>query len=63
MAYGLRIEVDLAETLVHGRLQGADAPVTVKLFDEHAFEPGTILAVDPAPGRLHVFDAESGKRI
>ena len=42
---------------------GVDTPLPVKLVDEHAFEPGSTLPVDPAPEKLHVFDVETGARI
>ncbi len=64
----LGVEVDLAEplgaeTLVHGRLRDMDTQLTVKLVGEHTFEPGTTLAVGPAPGKLHVFDVGTGERL
>jgi sn-glycerol 3-phosphate transport system ATP-binding protein len=63
---GLDIAIELieplgSETLVHGRLAGGDAPVTVKLVGPAP--AGEVLSVAPQSPHIHVFDRESGRRI
>jgi sn-glycerol 3-phosphate transport system ATP-binding protein len=62
---GLPLAVDLieplgSETLLHGRLADG-TPLVVKLVG--AVPPGTSLAVTLPSAALHVFDAETGRRL
>ncbi len=74
-ADGMTVAIDLieplgSETLVHGRIaidrgQGAEGPVVVKLAGHAPVEwrAEARIRVRPDPGRLHVFDAETGRRL
>jgi sn-glycerol 3-phosphate transport system ATP-binding protein len=60
------LEVELveplgADTLVHGRLDGAE--LTARLPGHAACSPGQRLSLRIAPGNLHLFDAETGNRL
>jgi len=64
----LKIEVDLPEklgatTLVHGRISGAETAFTASLNGINAASTGDVLSFDAPPEFLHIFDAETGKRI
>ena len=65
---GLHVEVGLiealgADTVVHGRIAGGGAPLTVRLDGTRRVVPGDRLTVVPDPARLHLFDPESGRRL
>lgn len=60
------LEVELveplgADTLVHGRVDGAE--ITARLQGHAAYKPGERVALNVAPEHLHLFDAETGERI
>ncbi len=60
------LEVELveplgADTLVHGRLHGAE--LTARLPSHAECAPGQRLSLTIEPENLHLFDAETGKRI
>ncbi|HEY5632583.1 MAG TPA: sn-glycerol-3-phosphate ABC transporter ATP-binding protein UgpC [Burkholderiaceae bacterium] len=64
--YGLAAEVTLveptgADTLVYCRCASGKLIVVVR--DRHAYRPGERITLAPVHGALHVFDAESGRRI
>ncbi len=52
-----------ADTLVHGHFAAANADVTLRLPGTARHNPGDVLPLSVDPGRLHVFDRESGKRL
>ena len=53
-----------ANTLLHGRLIGLDAPITVSLAGVHHFSQNTEpLRFGVPDNQIHVFDAGSGKRL
>jgi len=64
----LELAVDLSEplgadTLVHGRLSGDEHELTVRLRGHVALSGGDQLPLSLAPGRVQLFDRESGQRI
>ena len=64
----LKIEVDLPEqlgatTLVHGRIAGSETPFTASLNGIQTAGNGDVLEFDTPIDQLHIFDAETGKRI
>jgi sn-glycerol 3-phosphate transport system ATP-binding protein len=64
----LKIEVDLPEqlgatTLVHGRIAGTDIPFTASLNGIQTAASGDILEFDAPVDTLHIFDAQTGKRL
>jgi sn-glycerol 3-phosphate transport system ATP-binding protein len=65
---GLHLEVGLiealgADTVVHGRIEGSGAPLTVRLDGTLRIAAGDRLTVAPDPARLHLFDPDSGRRV
>ncbi len=66
-AGGWEIDVDTvellgAERLIYARLNGE--PLIVRIEEgSHSPAPGSRIYVTPRPGRIHAFDATSGKRI
>ena len=55
-----------ADTLAHGRLEGAGsdaAALVARLPGGHRIGEGELLPLSIAPGRLHLFDAETGRRL
>jgi len=52
-----------ADTLVHGHFGSDRTDLTVRLLGIQSFSPGETLPFAVAPEHLHLFDAESGKRI
>jgi multiple sugar transport system ATP-binding protein len=63
---GQRTTIDLVEptgfgTIVHVRLFGL--PMKVFTLDRGVAKPGTAVTVDLDPGRLHLFDGETGVRL
>ena len=63
----LNLKVDLAEalgadTLVHG-LVGSGAAITARTAGHRRFSPGDTVPLDVASKDLHVFDAETGRRL
>jgi sn-glycerol 3-phosphate transport system ATP-binding protein len=66
-AGGWDVEVDTvellgAERLIYGRLDGEALIIRVE-EGSHAPAPGSRIHVTPRAGRIHAFDAASGKRI
>ena len=64
----LELEVDLAEplgadTLLHGRFGHARELVTVRLPGNVPAKPGEKRRYAVSPERLHLFDAQTGKRL
>ncbi|KEJ88955.1 sn-glycerol-3-phosphate import ATP-binding protein UgpC [Sulfitobacter donghicola] len=64
----IKIEVDLPEqlgatTLVHGRLAGTDLPITANVNGISQASSGDVLRFDAPADQIHIFDAETGKRI
>ena len=55
------VEPTGAETLVVGRL--GEQTILVNLRERRSFSPGERVWLDPLPGTIHLFDAESGKRV
>jgi sn-glycerol 3-phosphate transport system ATP-binding protein len=52
-----------ADTLAHGTLGPAGPACAVRLPGSATPAAGEVLPLAPAPGALHLFDPESGKRI
>ena len=53
-----------ANTLLHGRLKSADYPVTISLAGVHSIDgKSSNMSFSVEPVNLHLFDAESGKRL
>ncbi|TDE35607.1 sn-glycerol-3-phosphate ABC transporter ATP-binding protein UgpC [Antarcticimicrobium sediminis] len=52
-----------ADTVVHGAVSGAEVPLAVRLAGVQRHETGTVLPLSYAPGNLHLFDADSGRRL
>jgi sn-glycerol 3-phosphate transport system ATP-binding protein len=52
-----------ADTLVHGHFGSDRTDLTVRLLGIQSFGPGETLPFTVDPEHLHLFDAESGKRI
>ncbi len=64
----LKIEVDLPEqlgatTLIHGHIAGTDTPFTATLNGIQTATSGDVLEFDAPSEHLHIFDAQTGKRI
>ncbi|WP_146348473.1 sn-glycerol-3-phosphate import ATP-binding protein UgpC [Falsiphaeobacter marinintestinus] len=64
----IQLEVDLPEqlgatTLVHGRISGTELPITASLNGIHAASSGDVLRFDAPVEQMHIFDAQTGKRI
>ena len=57
------VEILGADTLVYGRLQGAQTELTLRLPDVHHFDPATRLGLSVATHRMHLFDPRSGRRM
>jgi sn-glycerol 3-phosphate transport system ATP-binding protein len=67
-AGGLALKVDViealgADTLVHGRLDGAGHEFTVRLPGGTLVTEGDTLALTVPPANLHIFDPASGQRL
>jgi sn-glycerol 3-phosphate transport system ATP-binding protein len=65
---GLGLTVDLvealgADTLVYGRLPGAEANLVARLPGATPVRLGERITVAPAAGSLHLFDRDTGKRL
>jgi ABC-type sugar transport system ATPase subunit len=65
---GMRLIVDHvellgADTLVYGHFGSDGAAVTVRLSGVRHLEKNTVLPLTIAPGKLHLFDPETKKRI
>ncbi|MCK2182525.1 sn-glycerol-3-phosphate import ATP-binding protein UgpC [Halomonas getboli] len=52
-----------ADTLVHARLDGQDDLVVARIDGIRAVAEGDSLTLRPDPGRLHLFDPETGQRL
>jgi sn-glycerol 3-phosphate transport system ATP-binding protein len=52
-----------ADTVVHGRLAGTAGPILARLPGTARVSIGDVLPLAPAPGELHLFDAETGRRL
>ena len=52
-----------ADTLLYGRFGAQGAQTTVRLKGIQTINPGATLHLDVEPENLHVFDADSGKRL
>jgi sn-glycerol 3-phosphate transport system ATP-binding protein len=52
-----------ADTLAHGHFAAIDTDVTVRLPGNAPVKAGDTLKLAAAPGRLHVFDRETGRRL
>jgi sn-glycerol 3-phosphate transport system ATP-binding protein len=64
----IKIEVEMLEqlgasTLVHGKLQGTETSFVVSLDGIQTAEIGTVLSFAVSKKTLHLFDADTGKRI
>ncbi len=51
-----------ADSLVHGTIGGKDAAV-LRLDGIHTLASGAVLGLEIAPAQIHLFDAQTGKRI
>jgi sn-glycerol 3-phosphate transport system ATP-binding protein len=65
---GIRLTVDHvellgADTLVHGHLGESNITLTVRLPDVHRFEKHATIELSLPPGKLHLFDPTTKKRI
>lgn len=52
-----------ADAFGYGVIEGTDVPMTVRLPGNSAAKRGDCLGVLPEDGRLHLFSAETGKRV
>jgi sn-glycerol 3-phosphate transport system ATP-binding protein len=52
-----------ADTVVHGRIEGTSGPILARLPGTARVAIGDVLPLAPAPGELHLFDAETGRRM
>jgi sn-glycerol 3-phosphate transport system ATP-binding protein len=52
-----------ANTLLHGHLDGTETEIVVSLPGHVTVEAGTVMRFAVPAEALHVFDAESGKRV
>ncbi len=52
-----------ADTLVHGRLIGADAPMTVRISETKNVKKGEVLPFSVGLENIHLFDSDTRKRI
>ncbi len=52
-----------ADTVVHGAVSGAEVPLAVRLSGVQRHETGTVLPLSYAPENLHLFDAQTGRRL
>ena len=64
----IKIEVEMLEqlganTLVHGKLQGTETSFVVSLDGIQTAEIGSVLSFAASKKTLHLFDADTGKRI
>lgn len=64
----IQLEVDVPEqlgatTLVHGKIAGTDLPFTASLNGIQATASGEILRFDAPADQMHIFDAQTGKRV
>ncbi len=64
----IKIEVEMLEqlganTLVHGTLQGTDTSFVISLDGIQTVEIGSVLSFDVPKDALHLFDAETEKRL
>ncbi len=64
----VRVQVALSEklganTLIHGVLEGTGADMVVSLDGIRDIAEGQVMGFSLPPGALHLFDAQSGKRI
>jgi sn-glycerol 3-phosphate transport system ATP-binding protein len=57
------VEILGADTLVYGRLDGAQEELTIRLPDVHHFDTATRLGLSVAAHRLHLFDPDTGRRM
>ncbi len=48
------------ETYVYGTLEGRDEQIIIHQAGHFAPQPGALLRITPLPGRMHVFDPDSG---
>lgn len=55
------VEPTGAETMVRAEIGGETFCAVFR--ERHAFAPGDRLDLCPEPGKLHLFDAESGRRL
>ena len=66
---GLEVSLQVAEplganTLLHGRVEGSDLPITVSLAGVHRIEAGQARkGFSVHPGHIHLFDPVTGKRL
>ncbi len=65
---GIPCRVDLvenlgADTLVHGQIAGETNPLTLRLDNAPAPQPGETISLTAPPSRLHFFDIDSGRRL
>jgi sn-glycerol 3-phosphate transport system ATP-binding protein len=58
-----QVELLGADTLVYGHLGAEKVPLTVRLPDVHRFEKQATIRLSIAPGKLHLFNPETKKRI
>jgi sn-glycerol 3-phosphate transport system ATP-binding protein len=59
----LLIEALGADTVVHGRIAGAGAGLTIRLAGTIKVAPGDRLSATADPERLHLFDSATGQRL
>ncbi len=58
-----QVELLGADTLLYGHLGREQVPLTVRLPDVHRFEKQATVRLSISPGKLHLFDRETKKRI
>jgi sn-glycerol 3-phosphate transport system ATP-binding protein len=57
------VELLGADTLVHGHFGQGNVSLIVRLPDVHRFEKQAAIGISVPPGKLHLFDPQTGKRI
>jgi sn-glycerol 3-phosphate transport system ATP-binding protein len=52
-----------ADSLVHGRIDGVDSLLTVRVSGHSPAKIGDILGLDASTNPAHLFDSNTGKRL
>ncbi|NKF30823.1 ABC transporter ATP-binding protein, partial [Pseudomonas sp. BGM005] len=63
---GLETIVNVTEPTGHETmvfLRYGSGELVAVLSERHDFEPGQVVTIAPRPGKLHLFDAESGRTL